>query len=235
MAAQVIPAPDAAIARQSQSLATLALALTVTDNDSRVAAAEMGKTLAAMEKEIHAKVDPVVRKAMEAHREACKLRDEALEPITRAKRYLAGCIGGYDQQQERIRLAEQARLDREQREREAQEAARLRWEAEDRQLAEAQAALEIGDADLADAIVSAPTLVEMPPPAPVIVPSTVAPVAGVSGRGTWKFRVTSAALIPREYLAVDQVKIGGVVRAMKGATNIPGIEAYEDRSVNFRG
>lgn len=234
MAAQAIPAPETAIVAKSETLATQALSLKVANNEQRIAAAEMGKTLAAMEKEIHARVDPVVAKAHEAHREACKLRDQALEPITRAKRYLAGAIGGYDQEMERRRREEQARLDREQREREAAEAARLRKEAEDRQLAEAMAATEIGDDDLAEAIVSAPTLVELPPPAPVIVPSAVAPVTGAVTRTTWKYRIVNAALIPREYLAVDEVKIGGVVRAMKGLTNIPGVEAYEAATTSFR-
>ena len=35
--------------------------------------------------------------------------------------------------------------------------------------------------------------------------------------------------IPAAYLVPDMVKIGAVVRAMKGTTNIPGVEAYEER------
>lgn len=234
MAAQTIPPPDNAVALKSQDLAAQALAVKVESNEQRVAAAEMGKAIAAMEKEVSATFDPIVDAAHKAHKVAVAKRAEVLEPLQRAKRFLAGCIGGYDQQQERMRQAEEERLRREQREREAQEAARLRKEAEDRQLAEAQAAAEIGDAEMAEAIISAPTVVEMPPPAPVIVPSRVQAVAGASTRTTWKFRIVNASLVPREYLAVDEVKIGGVVRAMKGATNIPGVEAYPDATTAFR-
>lgn len=234
MAAQTIPQPETAIARQSQELATQALTVVVQNNDQRTAAAEMGKSIAAMQKQVSATFDPIVEAAHRAHKTAVAKRAEVWDPLEKAKRYLAGCIGGYDQEMERRRREEQARLDGEQREREAAEAARLRKEAEDRQLAEAEAALEIGDADLAEAIVSAPTLVELPPPAPVIVPSSIAPVSGASTRTTWKFRIVNAALIPREYLAVDEVKIGGVVRAMKGETKIPGVEAFEAASTSFR-
>jgi hypothetical protein len=36
------------------------------------------------------------------------------------------------------------------------------------------------------------------------------------------------ALVPREYLCVDDKKIAAVVRAMKGDTRIAGIEVYPD-------
>src|SRR6185437_15743371 len=165
------PAPDTAIVRQSRDLATQALAIKITNNDERVAAAEMGKTITAVQKQVDATFNPIIAAALASHRMALAKKAEVWEPLDKAKRFLAGSIGGYDQAQERKRLALQAELDRQQREKEAAEAARLRREAEDRQLDEALAATEIGDDDLAEAIVSAPTLVEMPPAAPVIVAS----------------------------------------------------------------
>lgn len=53
-------------------------------------------------------------------------------------------------------------------------------------------------------------------------------VSGITTRKVWKFRVTNPDLIPRAYLRPNEEMIGGVVKAMKGATNIPGIEVYED-------
>jgi len=44
----------------------------------------------------------------------------------------------------------------------------------------------------------------------------------------WKFRVTNEALIPREYMTPDMVKIGGVARATKGSIQIPGVEIYSE-------
>jgi hypothetical protein len=235
MAAQTIPAPEIAIVRQSQDLATQALAVKVANNEQRVTAAEMGMALALMEKKVSEAFDPICDAAHKAWKAATSKRASFLDPLTTAKRHLSAAIGGFDQEQERLRRAVEQRLLHEQRAREAKEAERLRREAEDRQLAEALAATEIGDDDLAEAIVSAAPVVELPPPAPVIVPTKVQAVAGASTRTTWKFRIVNAALIPREYLAVDEAKIGGVVRAMKEAANIPGIEAYPDATTSFRG
>lgn len=234
MAAQPIPQPETAVATRSQQLADQALAVRVTNNTERTAAAEMGKAIAAMEKEVGSVFDPIVAAANSAHKVAVAKRAEVLDPLARAKRFLASCIGGYDQEQERIRRAEEERLRREQREREAQEAARLRKEAENRALAEAQAAADMGDAGLAEMILDAPVVVEAPAPVPVIVPAMVESTEGVARRTTWKFRIENEALIPREFLMVDEKKIGGIVRAMKGATRIPGVVAYEEASVSFR-
>jgi len=230
----VLPPESIAVANSSQQLAVQALAVRVTCNEERAAAAEMGRAIAAMEKEVGAAFDPIVDAAHKAHKIAVAKRAEVLEPLTRAKRFLAGCIGGYDQEQERIRRVEEERLRREQREREAAEAVRLRKEAEDRALAEAQWAVELGDRDLAEAILDAPVVVEAPAPVPVIVPSAVQRTQGVAARTTWKFRIENEALIPREYLMADEKKIGGIVRAMKGATRIPGVVAYEEAGVSFR-
>lgn len=66
-----------------------------------------------------------------------------------------------------------------------------------------------------------------------IVAAPVQKVAGSSKRVTWKFRVTNLALVPREYMILNDVAVGGVVRAMKDQTNIPGIEAYSEEDMSF--
>ena len=70
--------------------------------------------------------------------------------------------------------------------------------------------------------------------APVVVPKSVPKVSGMSIRDNWKFKITNEKLIPREYLKVDEVKIGQVVRALKSATNIPGVEVYNEGTVSGR-
>jgi hypothetical protein len=65
---------------------------------------------------------------------------------------------------------------------------------------------------------------------PVIVPKTVPKLnGGPVYRTITKFRIINEALIPRQYMMPDLVKIGGVVRALKNQTNVPGIEVYEER------
>jgi hypothetical protein len=114
----------------------------------------------------------------------------------------------------------------------------------------AEQARALGHADVAAQLLeeaaNAPSMpVEpLPPPppmpsmAPVVVESTVPKVAGTGKRETWLFRVKNPDLIPREYLMPDDPfdpksypKIGRVVRAMKSATNIPGIEVYAEASL----
>lgn len=66
-------------------------------------------------------------------------------------------------------------------------------------------------------------------------PVTEAPkVSGISTRTVWKFRVVDAAKVPDKYKLVDEKKIGGVVRALKGDTDIEGIEVWEESSMAAR-
>lgn len=71
--------------------------------------------------------------------------------------------------------------------------------------------------------------------APVLQPQASTKGLGVSMRSTWGYRVKNDNDIPREYMRRDDQKIGSVVRAMKGETNIPGIEVFEEVGVAARG
>jgi hypothetical protein len=62
-------------------------------------------------------------------------------------------------------------------------------------------------------------------------PPAVAKTQGVGYTPEWGFKITNEALIPREYLMVDEKKIRAVVKAMKKLTNIPGVEAVEGTGV----
>lgn len=52
---------------------------------------------------------------------------------------------------------------------------------------------------------------------------------GISTRNVTKYRVTDAALLPREYLVPDMAKI---TDAIKSGTTVPGAEAYTERVIN---
>lgn len=51
----------------------------------------------------------------------------------------------------------------------------------------------------------------------------------------WNFTITNEALIPREYLMVDEVKIRRVVKALKADTKIPGVRVFDEGGVSIRG
>lgn len=59
-------------------------------------------------------------------------------------------------------------------------------------------------------------------------------VDGISTRENWKFRITNEALVPREFLSVDERKVAAAVKLTKGNTQIPGIEVYREDTVVVR-
>jgi len=67
------------------------------------------------------------------------------------------------------------------------------------------------------------------PVGPVVVPSPVPKVEGLSFRTDWKWGGTDVSQVPREYMMLNEVAINGVVRAMKDKTNIPGIRVYPEQ------
>lgn len=50
--------------------------------------------------------------------------------------------------------------------------------------------------------------------------------AGAAVRDNWEFEVVDPSAVPRTYLTVDEVKIGKVVRALKGQIEIPGVRIF---------
>lgn len=235
-----------ALAQQANTLTAEALALQVTDAPTYERAAEMVKTAATFIKRVHEFCDPTCQATDQAHTVAVAQRKSLLEPAEGIKRVLGVRMGAWDEEQARLRreaeaamARERERLEREAREAAAAEQRRLQAEAETRRLEEAAALEARGDTKAAERLIEQPVAVPIVTPAPVFMPTppavAAAPkVAGISYGEVWDFEVTDEALVPREYLMLDDVKIGRVVRAMKGSTNIPGIKAVRGRSQRVR-
>ena len=109
----------------------------------------------------------------------------------------------------------------------ADEAARLE--------AEAQQAREAATAKLAEAIeVPTPKAPVIPMAAPVK-PSTLGPsVKGTAVREVWKYEITDAKAIPREFLKVDEPAIAAYVKARKGEAEIAGVRVYSELETAIR-
>ncbi len=221
---------DPQLESEALTIVQQSAAIVVSNNETRELASELGRAIAGTYKRIEEWFSPMKRAAAQAHKEICNRENEALGPLAQAKLYLGQQIGRYDQEQEQLRREA---------ERAAQEQARIAAEEAAKKLAEETAiqdaiALEAaGDTKGAEAVLSnpAPQPVYVPP---VVIPRTVPKTQGVATVQNWKFRITNADLIPREYLEVDEKKIGQVVRAMKDKCQIPGIEVYPDSSARFR-
>lgn len=134
-----------------------------------------------------------------------------------AERRVKNALLAYDAGQEKIRRQEQAELDRK--------------AAEDRAFAEARAARASAEGRQDDAQelqqqAAAST-------APVVVRESPS-VQGVSYREVWKYVVEDPALVPREYLMLDEQKIRRYGEAMKDTASIAGVRFYKDKIIAAR-
>lgn len=172
-----------------------------------------------LRKEIGATFDPIIEQAHRAHKEAINQKKRHEEPLAQAERVIRGALAAYDAEQDRKKREEERRLQAEARKLE-----------EERRLAEAVEAEQSGDQEQAEQIIAAPVYV-----APVVLAKETPKVDGVSFRDVWKFDIIDPDAVPREYLTPDEKKIGGVVRALKGAAKIPGVRVYSEKTTAFRG
>lgn len=178
--------------------------------DDYLAAVELWKAGREMLDQISKAYDSIIASAHKAHKEAVAKKKSFYEPVEEATKRLKRLMADYDAEQERKRQEEVRRLEAEQRKRE-----------DERKLAEAIAAEQAGDRANADAIMEEE--ITLPP---VHVQKEVPKVEGVVFREIWQFEIVDYYAVPREYMMPDEVKIGQVVRAMKGLTNIPGVRAF---------
>jgi len=171
---------------------------------------------------------PFKAMAHQLHKALCDREREILAPLEQLDQLKRTAIAAYKRDQDRIRQ-EQERTLAEQRRRDEQ----------DRAAAEA-AQLEIaGEHEMAAAVVAD----AIAAPAPVVVlPDATKAVEGLKFTRRWLWRFAGGPadlkqtpptvlartmqLIPREYLCVDEKKVGAIVRSSKGTIRIPGIDVY---------
>jgi hypothetical protein len=211
------------VEEKALSIVDQARAVKVTDAETYTVAGSLWKAIGDMIKEVKDTFDPICDAAHKAHKAAVEKRAKYLDPLTAAQKSVKGLMSAYDAEQERIRRAEQARIEAEMRKKEEERRIQEAIEAEAALKAQGAGKEEI--AKETSAILETPVSV-----APVVLPKSTPKLAGGPVyRTVWKARIINERLIPREYLTVDMVKINGVVRSLKGATQIPGIQAYEER------
>ena len=202
---------------QSDLVVQIEDALMITTDAAYATAAELGKAGAAMMKKIKEHHDPIIAAANKTHKLATAARNKLLNPVKDAVDKLRTACGGWLRKKEDERRKEQERL---------QAAERKRQERE--KLARAEKLEKAGNVAAADAVL------DMPTTEAAITVDAAPKVEGVSGRKTWTYEIEDEKMIPRTYLMVDTVKIGKIVTAMKGETDIPGVRAYQKSSAAFR-
>lgn len=241
------------------SIVDQAKAVKVTDAETYTAAGALWNQLGDMIKEVKETFDPICKKAYEAHQEATKKRASFLDPLTAAQKSVKGLMAAWDAEQERIRKAEEARLEAE---RKAEEE-RLRKieldkieadrKAKEERLLEAAAAAEkAGNTEKAEELtVQAIETTERANQESFFVASAPVPIAPVKVqkevpklkggpvyREVWSAEVTDikalcravgAGTVSTEYVTANMPVLNRMATALKGTMNVPGVRPVSRR------
>lgn len=174
--------------------------------------------------------DDHVAGAHKVWKTACGIRDFFVGVPAAWKAKCRKLRGAYEQKELEARRAEERRLAEEQRQ------ADIRRRNEEAKLLERQ-----GQKDMAVAVRQQPVHAQS-----VSLPSAIPDVAGVaSTRSNWTWRIAgctgpdggrkdkaarkrAAALVPRQYLDLDDASLTAL-RTMRGTVKVPGIEFYEEK------
>jgi hypothetical protein len=169
---------------------------------------------------------PLKAMADQLHKALCSREREILEPLRSADVAKVDAI-------KRYHLTEQ----RERQRRQDAEAEARRRDDQDRAAIEAARLEEQGEHALAAAVVEE----AIAAPTPVVVyPDPVAAVVSFTRRWKWKYQhgpaditktppqlvARALALVPKEFLCLDEKKVGAYARSMKTTGHIPGIDIY---------
>ncbi len=201
-----------------------AKALRILNAESYQAACEFLKGIKALRTEIADTFEPHIKRAHEAHKALLKEKADAETPLAEAERITKSALVVYDQEQERIRRAEQARIQ-----------AEVRRQEEERRLAEAVALEAAGEQAEAEALIAAP--VDVPT---IAVAPTTPKVSGITYRETWGAKVTDlgklVAYVAQQpqfanLLSANMTALNAQARSLKGQMQIPGVEAVCTRDV----
>lgn len=214
----------AAVAERALTFPDRAKALRIVDADTYQAACEFLKGIKALRTEIAETFEPHIKRAHESHRALLKEKSDAEAPLADAERIAKSALVTYDQQQERIRRAEQARIQ-----------AEVQRQEEERRLAEAVALEAAGDVEEAEALFEEP--IDVPT---IAVAPTTPKVSGISFRETWGAEVTNLAALV-QYVAANPMfsalllanmpALNAQARSLKGELRIPGVKAICTRDV----
>lgn len=211
--AQVIDiTPEREIESQALVMSEQARLIVVSDKTSMEIADNTVDEISKAITRINNHYKPLADAAFKSHRLITSQWNEMKRPLEDVKTHLVNQVKAYQRKVREEAEAEQRRL-----------AEIARKQDEERRLQEAIIAEQEGNVEEAQAIIEE----EMFVPTPVVRPD-VPKVDNRKYATKWSWKVTDINKVPREYLIVDQIKMNGIVRAMKGQTRITGIEVFEE-------
>ena len=241
------PASKDSLGLEAQSWSERARGFQIIDRESCLHASQLLRSIKGLRSQIQLWFEPHIEAAMETKRRADVARkalvdekDRMEAPLVEAEGVIKRSLLAFEQEQERIRQAEERRLQ-----------AEAQAEAE-RVTLEAAAALE-RDANLMrspqvaeEMRQEAADILEQPIEAPVVSVAKMMPkVQGVTYRDQWKahpeinVRQLAAAVasgaVPATFLTPNLTAINQFARATQGAQPVAGVKFYNDRQIAARG
>jgi len=203
--------------RKAEEFSTGALAIYVTDDASRIRAGDIYKVGKGIKKNIQDLYGPIKDREYAAWKGTCEDEKVGIRAMAPGMAHLETEMSRFDDERERERQKALREL----------QAAEVKAEAVvDKALEKAEALEKKGDAEGAEKVrEAAREKVEEVLATAQDIPEAVK-TEGLSRRENWTFEIMDVSLIPREYLTPDTVKIGRIVKAMKGGTDIPGVKAF---------
>jgi hypothetical protein len=207
---------------QSRALA-LAQSLVVDSGESEQIAWDIINRLGDLKKRIEADFEGAKGLSYKAWKAVCAQEKGHLDKLQAIDLVVRPKLGAWESEK-RQRQAEELRIARERAEAAAMEV--LRVEKEKLLAAAVEFEEAGGDAATVTEILELPIVTQPVEHAF----DTARPAPKVAGAGAmverWKYEIIAEIALPREYLMVDTAKLGKIVAAMKGSTNIPGVRVY---------
>lgn len=216
---QVVEIPQADELRR-EALSLRASEIRVVNKETYDQAAGFLRSVSRVRARIEELFEPAVRKAHEAHKAVLAAKGEILAPLAPAEKALRLAMQGWLAEVERERQAAEAKARAQARQAEEEEKARR--------------AAELAEAGVEEEEIQQ-TVAAMPAPVAVSPAPQLTRVEGVAQRVEWRFEIVNEALVPREYLSIDEKKIRAVVKAFKGEKEIPGVRIFSEKVVAVRG
>ena len=217
---------EKSLSKQVTEIEFQAGAITIDSEEDYQNAATFGRLLKQRTAEVKEFWKPMKDAAHKAHAEICSKEKAMLQPLSNAEKILKQTMGTYVAEQERKR-------------REAEEAARRAAQAEvDRKIQEAVDLDAAGDADGAElAMMEAEVMDDMS--GVVSVAGTKPKAQGVSTSKDWEITGIDVSEVPTNFAGVeirpvDTAAVMRLIRASKGAIQIPGITYKEVAKIAFR-
>ncbi len=239
----IVPATKDGLSAEATTWSARARALTITDKESCLHASQRLRSITGLRSQIQRGVEPHIEAAMETKRKADAARkalvdekDRIEAPLVDAEGVIKRSLLTFETEQERIRQAEERRLQ-----------AAAQAEAE-RVTLDAAAALEreavaTGDVEM---LAEAQDILAQPIEAPVVWIAKLMPkVQGIVYKDHWETHPTidvkalaaavGAGLVPATFLSPNMTALNQYARATQGAGVVPGVKFWNNRGIAARG